>query len=82
MRGFALAVNAEHRCAAVEYGDDRYAIVGLANLHDIEQEDFVEGDLTTRGEVVLYNASQERNVEVDVRRTECTMIEALAEAEA
>jgi len=82
MRGFALAVNAEHGCAAVEYGDDRYAIVELANLHDIEQEDFVEGDLTTRGEVVLYNASQERRVAVSVRRTACTMIEALAAAEA
>jgi len=82
MRGFALAVNAELGCAAVEYGDDRYAIVGLANLHDIEQEDFVEGALRTPGDVVLYNTSQQRSVEVTVRRTECTMIEALAVAEA
>ncbi|MEQ8663882.1 MAG: hypothetical protein RLW62_23935 [Gammaproteobacteria bacterium] len=37
-------------------------VVALANAHDVEQEDWLEGELARRGEVEIWNASQERPV--------------------
>ncbi|MEQ8232607.1 MAG: hypothetical protein RLW61_18305 [Gammaproteobacteria bacterium] len=82
MRGYALAVNAVRGRAAVEYGDDRWAILELANAEDVAQEDWVDGALAGAGQVEIYNVSQERTVTVTVCDSGLTMIEALAAAEA
>ncbi len=79
MRGRVVVVNPGNSRAVVEYGPDDCAVIELMEFSELGA-----GDVLTRvrntGNTKLVNETRGEPLSIYVRRFECTMSEALAEA--